>query len=37
MRWIRVANWLESSSEKPDVSSEVSKSSQMRSLTVLSD
>merc|ERR1711959_477149 len=36
-RWMRFANTVGSSSEKPDVSSEVSYSSQMRSLTVLSD
>merc|ERR1712187_815349 len=37
IRWIRPANWVGSSKLKPDVSSEVSKSSQIRSLTVLSD
>merc|ERR1719480_607061 len=37
MRWIRPANCVGSSRLNPDVSSEVSKSSQMRSFTVLSD
>merc|ERR1712050_404270 len=37
MRWMRPANCVGSSKLKPDVSSEVSKSSQMRSFTVLSD
>merc|ERR1719447_1255741 len=37
MRWMRPANCVGSSKLKPDVSNEVSKSSQMRSFTVLSD
>merc|ERR1712072_29154 len=37
MRWIRPANWVGSSKLKPEVRSEVSKRSQMRSFTVLSD
>merc|ERR1711988_2076000 len=37
MRWIRPANWVGSSKLKPEVSKDVSKRSQMRSLTVLSD
>merc|ERR1712054_708403 len=37
MRWIRPANWVGSSKLKPEVSRDVSKRSQMRSLTVLSD
>merc|ERR1712032_709261 len=37
MRWIRPANCVGSSRLKHDVNREVSKSSQMRSLTVLSD
>merc|ERR1719456_2250829 len=37
MRWMRPANCVGSSKLKPDVSSEVSNSSQMRSFTVLSD
>merc|ERR1711912_144026 len=37
MRWMRPANCVGSSRLKPDVSSDVSKSSQIRSLTVLSD
>merc|ERR1712216_858352 len=36
-RWMRDAKVDGSSSEKPDVKSDVSESSQMRSLTVLSD
>merc|ERR1712023_198930 len=36
-RWMRLAKVDGSSSEKPEVSSEVSYRSQMRSLTVLSD
>merc|ERR1712166_668164 len=37
MRWIRPANCVGSSRLKPEVSSEVSKSSQIKSFTVLSD
>merc|ERR1712193_146550 len=37
MRWIRPANCVGSSSVNPEVSSEVSKSSQIKSFTVLSD
>merc|ERR1712217_845108 len=37
MRWMRPANCVGSSRLKPDVRSEVSKRSQMRSFTVLSD
>merc|ERR1712058_207027 len=37
MRWMRPANCVGSSPMKPEVSSEVSKRSQMRSFTVLSD
>merc|ERR1712176_1180026 len=37
MRWMRPANCVGSSKLKPDVSSEVSKSSQIKSFTVLSD
>merc|ERR1712213_190099 len=37
MRWIRPANWVGSSRLKPEVRSDVSKRSQMRSFTVLSD
>merc|ERR1711988_1822292 len=37
MRWIRPANCVGSSRLKPEVRSEVSKRSQMRSFTVLSD
>merc|ERR1719181_2372392 len=37
MRWIRPANCVGSSRLKPEVSNDVSKRSQMRSLTVLSD
>merc|ERR1712060_220280 len=37
MRWMRPANCVGSSRLKPEVSSEVSKSSQIKSLTVLSD
>merc|ERR1712064_202569 len=37
IRWMRPANCVGSSRLKPDVSSEVSKSNQMRSFTVLSD
>ena len=37
MRWIRPANWVGSSRLKPDVRSEVSNSSQIKSFTVLSD
>merc|ERR1712139_631032 len=37
MRWIRPANCVGSSRLKPDVNREVSKRSQTRSLTVLSD
>merc|ERR1711948_123466 len=37
MRWIRPANCVGSSRLKPEVRSDVSKSSQIRSLTVLSD
>merc|ERR1712007_277170 len=37
MRWMRPANWVGSSKLKPEVKSEVSKRSQIRSLTVLSD
>merc|ERR1712084_166942 len=37
MRWMRPANWVGSSKLKPEGSREVSKSSQMRSFTVLSD
>ena len=37
MRWMRPANWVGSSRLKPDVKSEVSKSSQIKSFTVLSD
>merc|ERR1711959_723278 len=37
MRWIRPANCVGSSKLKPDVNRDVSKSSQIKSLTVLSD
>merc|ERR1712110_113045 len=37
MRWMRPANWVGSSKLKPDVNKEVSKSSQIKSFTVLSD
>merc|ERR1711985_74213 len=37
MRWMRPANCVGSSNEKPDVSKDVSNKSQMRSFTVLSD
>merc|ERR1711865_1151870 len=37
IRWMRPANCVGSSKEKPDVSREVSKSNQIRSFTVLSD
>merc|ERR1712187_877922 len=37
MRWMRPANWVGSSRLKPDVSKEVSKSNQIKSLTALSD
>merc|ERR1711977_296326 len=37
IRWIRPANWVGSSKLKPEVSREVSKSSQIKSFTVLSD
>merc|ERR1712127_363857 len=37
MRWIRPANCVGSSKLKPDVNRDVSKSNQIRSLTVLSD
>merc|ERR1711990_496935 len=37
MRWMRPANWVGSSRLKPEVRSEVSNSSQIRSFTVLSD
>merc|ERR1719335_1208905 len=37
MRWMRPANCVGSSRLKPDVSRDVSKSSQIRSFTVLSD
>merc|ERR1712066_410617 len=37
MRWMRPANWVGSSRLKPEVRRDVSKRSQMRSLTVLSD
>merc|ERR1719284_744341 len=37
MRWMRPANCVGSSRLKPDVNKEVSKSSQIRSFTVLSD
>merc|ERR1711981_1484058 len=37
MRWMRPANCVGSSRLKPDVSKEVSKSSQIKSFTVLSD
>eukprot|EP00438_Fugacium_kawagutii_P014461 Skav223508 [mRNA] locus=scaffold1160:206361:207076:+ [translate_table: standard] len=37
MRWMRPANWVGSSKLKPEVRSEVSKSSQIKSFTVLSD
>merc|ERR1719488_340059 len=37
IRWIRPANWVGSSRLKPEGSRDVSKSSQIRSLTVLSD
>merc|ERR1712217_326831 len=37
MRWIRPANCVGSSRLKPEVRSEVSKRSQIKSLTVLSD
>merc|ERR1711870_17237 len=37
MRWMRPANWVGSSRLKPEVSREVSKRSQIKSLTVLSD
>merc|ERR1712193_455979 len=37
IRWMRPANCVGSSKLKPEVSNEVSKSNQMRSLTVLSD
>merc|ERR1711967_95708 len=37
MRWMRPANWVGSSRLKPEVSKDVSKSSQIKSLTVLSD
>merc|ERR1711881_35460 len=37
IRWMRPANCVGSSSEKPEVSSEVSKSNQIKSFTVLSD
>merc|ERR1712025_625207 len=36
MRWMRPANWVGSSRLKPDVSKDVSKSNQIKSLTVLS-
>merc|ERR1712066_688203 len=37
MRWMRPANCVGSSRLKPDVSNDVSKNSQMRPFTVLSD
>merc|ERR1712190_519028 len=37
MRWMRPANCVGSSRLKPDVSRDVSKSNQIKSLTVLSD
>merc|ERR1711862_268689 len=37
IRWIRPANWVGSSKLKPEVKREVSKRSQIKSLTVLSD
>merc|ERR1711883_19552 len=37
MRWMRPANCVGSSNEKPDVSSDVSNRSQIKSFTVLSD
>merc|ERR1719421_2321720 len=37
IRWMRPANWVGSSKLKPEVSREVSKRSQIRSFTVLSD
>merc|ERR1711896_124056 len=37
MRWMRPANCVGSSNEKPEVNSDVSNRSQMRSFTVLSD
>merc|ERR550514_1614994 len=37
MRWMRPANCVGSSRLKPDVSKDVSKSSQIKSFTVLSD
>merc|ERR1712159_91489 len=37
IRWMRPANCVGSSREKPDVSREVSKSNQIKSFTVLSD
>merc|ERR1711935_592403 len=37
MRWMRPANCVGSSRLKPEVNSDVSKSSQIKSLTVLSD
>merc|ERR1711985_126659 len=37
MRWMRPANCVGSSNEKPEVNNDVSKRSQMRSFTVLSD
>merc|ERR1712070_1162351 len=36
IRWIRPANWVGSSKLKPEVSNDVSKSNQIKSLTVLS-
>merc|ERR1712203_552846 len=37
IRWMRPANWVGSSKLKPEVSKDVSKSNQIKSLTVLSD
>merc|ERR1712061_982044 len=37
MRWMRPANWVGSSKLNPEVNKDVSKSSQIRSFTVLSD
>merc|ERR1712039_494119 len=37
MRWMRPANWVGSSKLKPEVNKDVSKSNQIKSLTVLSD